>query len=64
MQVVPMHRLKQIAGIVFNTFFFGVMLFVPARTLGWPRTWIFLGVFLVCTAVTTFVLPEDLLSRP
>jgi protein-S-isoprenylcysteine O-methyltransferase Ste14 len=58
-----MHRFKQVAGIVFNTFFFGVMLFVPAGTLRWPRAWIFLGVVLVGTAVTTFVLPEELLNE-
>src|SRR5215469_12688164 len=58
-----MHRFKHFAGIVFNTFFFGVMLFLPAGTLRWPRAWIFLGVALVGTAVTTFVLPEELLNE-
>jgi len=58
-----MLRLKQIAGIFFNTFFFGVMLFVPAGTMRWPRAWIFLAVVLVGTAVTVFVLPEETLNE-
>ena len=58
-----MLRLKQIAGIVFNTCFFGVLLFVPAGTILWPRAWIFLGVVFAGTAVTTFVLPEELLKE-
>jgi protein-S-isoprenylcysteine O-methyltransferase Ste14 len=58
-----MLRLKQIGGIVFNTVFFALMLFVPARTIFWPRAWIFLGVVLVGTAITTFVLPEQLLNE-
>src|SRR5215471_14743646 len=60
--LAPM-RFKQIAGIVFNTFFFAVTLFVPAGTIRWPRAWIFLGVVLVGTAVTMFVLPEELLDE-
>jgi protein-S-isoprenylcysteine O-methyltransferase Ste14 len=54
---------KQIAGIIFNTFFFGVMLFAPAGSIRWPRAWIFLAVVFVGTAVTTFVLPEELLNE-
>ena len=50
--LAPMLRFKQIAGIVFNTFFFAVTLFVPAGTIRWPRAWIFLGVVFVGTAVT------------
>jgi len=61
--LAPMLRFKQIAGIVFNTFFFAVTLFVPAGTIRWPRAWIFLGVVLVGTAVTMFVLPEELLNE-
>ena len=61
--VAPMLRFKQIAGVGFNTFFFTVMLFVPAGTIRWPRAWIFLGVVFVGTAVTTFVLPEELLNE-
>jgi len=58
-----MLRFKQITGIVFNTLFFAVILFVPAGTIRWPRAWIFLGVSFVCTAVTMFVLPEELLNE-
>ena len=61
--VAPMLRFKQIAGVGFNTFFFAVTLFVPAGTVRWPRAWIFLGVVFVGTAVTTFVLPEELLNE-
>jgi hypothetical protein len=61
--LAPMLRFKQIAGVVFNTFFFAVTLFVPAGTIRWPRAWIFLGVVFVGTAVTTFVLPEELLNE-
>ncbi|MBV8359903.1 MAG: isoprenylcysteine carboxylmethyltransferase family protein [Deltaproteobacteria bacterium] len=56
-------RLKQIGGIVFNTFFFAVTLFVPAGTIRWPRAWIFLGVVSLGTALTMFVLPEELLNE-
>jgi protein-S-isoprenylcysteine O-methyltransferase Ste14 len=58
-----MRRFKQIAGIFFNSFFFGVMLFVPAGTIRWPRAWLFLGVVFLGTAVTMFVLPEELLNE-
>ena len=58
-----MLRFKQIGGIVFNTFFFAVTLFVPAGTIRWPRAWIFLGVVFLGTAVTMFVLPEELLNE-
>jgi protein-S-isoprenylcysteine O-methyltransferase Ste14 len=58
-----MFRFKQIAGVVFNTLFFAVMLFVPAGTIRWPRAWIFLGAIFVGTAVTMFVLPEELLNE-
>lgn len=58
-----MLRFKQIAGIIFNTFFFAVTLFVPAATISWPRAWIFLGVVFVGTAVTVSVLPEELLNE-
>jgi hypothetical protein len=54
-----MLRFKRIAGIVFNTFFFAIALFVPAGTIRWPRAWIFLGVVFVGTAVTMFVLPRN-----
>ena len=53
-----MLRFKQIAGIVLNTCFFAVTLFVPAGTIRWPRAWIFLGAMFVGTAVTMFVLLE------
>jgi protein-S-isoprenylcysteine O-methyltransferase Ste14 len=58
-----MLRFKQIAGIVLNTFFFAVTPFVPARTIRWPRAWIFLGAMFVGTAVTMAVLPEELLNE-
>jgi hypothetical protein len=54
-----MLRFKQIARVVFNTFFFAVTLFVPTGTTRWPRALIFLGVVFVVIAVTTLALPED-----
>jgi protein-S-isoprenylcysteine O-methyltransferase Ste14 len=58
-----MLRFKQIAGVVFSTFFFALTLFVPAGTIRWARAWIFLGVVFVGTAATIFVLPEELLNE-
>jgi protein-S-isoprenylcysteine O-methyltransferase Ste14 len=55
--------LKRIAGIVFNTCFFAIMLFVPAGTIRWPRAWIFLGVVFVGTAMTMFAISEELLNE-
>src|SRR5665213_574783 len=54
---------KRIAGTVFNTCFFAVMLFVPAGTIRWPRGWIFLGAVFVGTALTMFGLSEELLNE-
>jgi protein-S-isoprenylcysteine O-methyltransferase Ste14 len=55
--------LKRIAGIVFNTCFFAIMLFVPAGTIRWPRAWIFLGVVFVGTAMTMFAISGELLNE-
>src|SRR5579872_1942901 len=58
-----MLRLKQIGGILFNTCFFGLLLFVPSATFQWRRAWIFLGVNLVAAPLSVFSAPEDLLNE-
>ena len=58
-----MLRVKQIAGVLFNTGFFAVLLFPAARTVNWPRAWIFLGVNLIAASVSVFSLPESLLNE-
>lgn len=47
---------KLVAGIVFNVVFFAAFLFVPAGTLHWPQAWVFLGVVLISTIVSTIYL--------
>ena len=58
-----MLRVKQVGGILFNTCFFGLLLFAPAGTLHWRRAWIFLAVNLIAAALAVFSLPEDLLNE-
>ena len=58
-----MLRFKQIFGILFNTCFFGILLFLPAGTVHWPRAWIFLGANLVASSVSIFSAPESLLNE-
>lgn len=58
-----MLRFKQIFGILFNTCFFGILLFLPAGTLHWRRAWIFLGVNLVAVTFSVFSVPESLLNE-
>jgi protein-S-isoprenylcysteine O-methyltransferase Ste14 len=52
---------KVIASLIFNVFFYGVLLFVPAGTLHWWRAWMFLAVTLAVTAVAAFTI---FLSQP
>ena len=57
---------RTILGVVYITLIFGGLLFLPARTLDWPRAWIFLGVTIVAIVVVMFtVFPgrEDLLKE-
>jgi protein-S-isoprenylcysteine O-methyltransferase Ste14 len=52
---------KIVGGVLYSVASFGVVLFVPAWTLDWPRAWVFLGVVFVAAATTMFaVFP----SRP
>jgi protein-S-isoprenylcysteine O-methyltransferase Ste14 len=50
---------KLIAGIVFNTAFFALLLFAPAGTLHWWRAWVFLAVTVVVMAVAIFSIWPD-----
>ena len=57
---------KVIAGVVFNVAFYALLLFVPAGTLHWWRTWMFLAVTVAVMAGAIFsILPgnADLFSQ-
>ena len=43
---------KLIAGVVYNTTLFAVLLLVPAHTWDWWRAWVFIGTIFVGTTVT------------
>jgi protein-S-isoprenylcysteine O-methyltransferase Ste14 len=60
-----MFALKLIYGVVMQTALFGVLLFVPARTVAWPRAWVFIVGVAVATAMTMFYLRnrEDLINE-
>jgi len=61
-----MLTLKLIASVLINVALFGIMLFLPARTLVWGRAWIFLGVVFVAASATMFGVfgrNEDLLNE-
>jgi protein-S-isoprenylcysteine O-methyltransferase Ste14 len=47
---------KLTLGVFSNVAIFGVLLFLPARTLDWWRAWVFLAVVLVGVATSTVVL--------
>ncbi len=46
---------------VFGVIFWGLLLFLPARTLAWPMAWIYLGLFLVVSLVSAMVVDPELL---
>jgi protein-S-isoprenylcysteine O-methyltransferase Ste14 len=48
--------LKLAGGVIYSVAFFGLFLFVPARTLHWWRGWVFLAVMFVVAAVTMFTI--------
>jgi protein-S-isoprenylcysteine O-methyltransferase Ste14 len=58
-----MLRLKQIAGVFTSSVIYGVLLFVPAGTLDWPRAWVFLAGLLATSALVVFRIPKDLLDE-
>ena len=43
---------KLIAGVVYNTALFAVLLLVPAHTCDWWRAWVFIGTIFVGTAAS------------
>ncbi len=59
--VRPRFLAKLVGGVLYSVVSFGLLLFVPAWTLDWPRAWVFLGVVFAASAATMFgVFP----SRP
>src|SRR5215469_7597305 len=54
-----MFVLKLIYSVVMQAALFGLMLFVPARTLAWPRAWLFIGGTAIATAATMLYLRND-----
>jgi len=51
--------LKSIYAVVLQAIVFGLLLFVPARTLVWPRAWAFIGGIVAATLATIFYLRGD-----
>ena len=54
-----MFVLKLIYGVAMQAAVFGLLLFVPARTLDWPRAWVFIGGTTAATTVTMLYLRDD-----
>src|SRR6516162_2858762 len=54
-----MFVLKLIYGVAMQAAVFGLLLFVPARTLDWPRAWVFIGGTIAATTVTMLYLRDD-----
>jgi protein-S-isoprenylcysteine O-methyltransferase Ste14 len=54
-----MFGLKLIYGVVMQAALFAILLFVPARTLAWPRAWVFIGGVAIATAATMLYLRND-----
>jgi protein-S-isoprenylcysteine O-methyltransferase Ste14 len=54
-----MFILKLIYSLVMQGALFGLLLFIPARTLAWPRAWIFIGGVMIGTTVTMFYLRDS-----
>src|SRR5215471_5437335 len=50
---------KSIYAVILQTAIFGLLLFVPATTLAWPRAWVFIAAIAAGTAVTVFYLRHD-----
>lgn len=48
---------------LFGTAFFGVLLFYPAGTVAWSWGWVYLGVFLLVTLVSSWVTDPELLAE-
>jgi protein-S-isoprenylcysteine O-methyltransferase Ste14 len=60
-----MFALKLIYGVVMQALLFGFLLFVPARTLAWPRAWVLIGALAAATAATMLYLrnSEELINE-
>ncbi len=59
--MTPRFLVKVVGGVLYSVASFGVLLFLPAWTLDWPRAWVFLSVVFAASAATMFgVFP----SRP
>jgi len=54
-----MFALKLIYSIVIQGALFGLLLFVPARTLAWARAWVFIGGIMVATVATMLYLRNN-----
>jgi len=54
-----MFALKLIFGAIMQAALFGLLLFVPARTLAWPRAWVFIGGVVAATVATMLYLRDD-----
>jgi protein-S-isoprenylcysteine O-methyltransferase Ste14 len=54
-----MFVLKMIYAVTIQAAFFGLLLFVPARTLAWPRAWMFIIGVAAATAATMLYLRND-----
>jgi len=57
---------KSVFGVVYNLIFFAALLFLPTGAFDWPRAWVFLGLVLVGTTATLFIVfpgREDLLDE-
>jgi Phospholipid methyltransferase len=60
-----MFILKLLYSLVMQGALFGSLLFIPARTLAWPRAWMFIGGVMIGTTATMFYLldSEDLINE-
>jgi protein-S-isoprenylcysteine O-methyltransferase Ste14 len=54
-----MFALKLIYAVVVQAIFFGLLLFIPAGTLAWPRAWAFIISVMTATAATMLYLRND-----
>jgi protein-S-isoprenylcysteine O-methyltransferase Ste14 len=53
---MKMFALKMLYAVLAQGVLFGLLLFVPAGTIDWPRAWVFIGVVLIATLLTMLYL--------
>lgn len=58
-----MSRVKQLVAIFVSVAVWAAVLFVPARTLHWPRAWAYIAVMLAGQILATAILPRDLTAE-